>query len=272
MKNERILRITALFSVLLAAPLLPLVCPPRAAAQNIHIKIPPTNIALTVKDRTVTITTFGTVSGTAPGRDGAALTVELDADLSDLQQNLTPLLSEQLDKDSRCGDRLAIQSATLVPLPPASLATVQLHYERWGCAKIFGKEQTKRLVGGNATLQLKLTPSIEKENTELHLTAELGEIQADGSLGELLRSGALGQTLREKIHDAILNALQKGTRANMALPPAIQAYASLQSAEFRDAGGGRLQAVLSGNARVTKEQLQALLKQVKERGGAGASH
>jgi hypothetical protein len=271
-KNERIGRITALFSVLLAALLLPLAGAPPSAAQNIHIKIPPTNIPLTVKDRTVTITTFGTVTGTAQGRDGAALTVELDADLSELQQNLTPLLSEQLDKDSRCGDRIAIQNATLVPLPPASLATVQLHYERWGCAKLFGKEQTKRLVGGNATLQLKLTPSIEKEDTELHLTAELGEIQADGSLGELLRSGALGQTLREKIHDAILNALQKGSCANLALPPAIQAYASLQSVEFRDAGGGRLLAILSGNARVTQDQLQRLLKQVKERAGSGATH
>jgi hypothetical protein len=268
--NERIGRITA--SVLVAVLLLPLAWAPHAGAQNIHIKIPPTNIPLTVKDRTVTITTFGTVTGSAEGHGGAALSLELDADLSDLQQNLTALLSEQLDKDSSCGDRIAIESATLVPLPPASLATVKLHYERWGCAKIFGKEQTKRLVGGNATLQLKLTPSIEKQNTELHLTAELGEIQADGSLGELLRSGALGQTLRGKIQDAILNALQKGTRANLALPPTIQPYASLQSAEFGDAGGGRLLAVLTGNARVNKEQLQAILKQAKERSGSGAAH
>lgn len=271
MKNERIGRNTARLSAVLTALSLTFVCQPQARAQNINLKIPPTQIPLNIKDHTVTITTFGTVTGTAQGREGAALTLELDADLSDLQQNLTPLLSEQLDKDSRCGDRIAIQNATLVPLPPASLASVQLHYERWACAKIFGKEQTKRLVGGNATLQLKLTPSIEKDNTELHLTAELGEIQADGSLGELLHS-SLGATLREKVNDAILNAIQKGTSANLTLPPAIQEYATLQSAEFRDAGGGRLLAVLGGNVRVTKDQLQALLKQLKARGGSAATH
>jgi putative nucleotide binding protein len=45
----------------------------------------------------------------------------------------------------------------------------------------------------------------------LRLIPEVGPIQADGSLGELLRSGAVGEMLQEKIHKAILNALQKGT-------------------------------------------------------------
>jgi hypothetical protein len=44
------------------------------------------------------------------------LQLGLTADLSDLQQNMTGLLSSELDKDDRYGDRIAIENATLTPL------------------------------------------------------------------------------------------------------------------------------------------------------------
>jgi hypothetical protein len=188
----------------------------------------------------------------------------LTADFSDLQENLTGLLSSALDKDDRCGDRIDIQHATLTPVHPSSVAVVQLHYERWACIKVFGKEQSKKLVGGNAIMQLKLTPSIEGNNTELRLIPEMGPIDADGSLGELLR-GPLGDTLREKTRASILSAMQKGTDLTATLPPAIQSYASIQNAQFEDAGSGRLLAVLEGEVKVTREQVQALSKEMKER-------
>jgi hypothetical protein len=233
--------------------------------QRLTIKIPPTKIPLTVKDQPITITASGVVSMVTQDHDLAVFTLELDADLSNLQQNITPLLSEQLDKDDRCGERLAIRHASLVPAPPASLTTVELHYERWGCVKVLGREQTKRLIGGNAVVQVKLTPAIDKQSAELRLDPEVGEIQADGSLGELLRSGSLGEMLRERIRASILSALQKGTNLKATLPPAIQDYATLQKAQFRDQGSGQLLAVLAGEVRITKEQIQALSQQVKER-------
>jgi len=237
-------------------------------AQKLSIKIPPTKIPLNVKGQAVTITAFGVVSMVSEDSDRAVFDLELDGDLSDLQQNITALLSEQLDKNERCGERLTIQHATLVPMPPASLATVALHYEGWSCLKVFGKEQAKRLIGGDAVVQVKLTPAIDKENTELRLDPEVGEIQADGALGELLRSGSLGDMLREKIRDSITSAMQKGTNLAAALPPAIQGFATLQDARFRDAGSGRLVVVLGGEVRITKEQIQDLLQQVKERTGS----
>jgi hypothetical protein len=178
---------------------------------------------------------------------------------------MTALLSSQLDKDDHCGDRIAIQQATLAPTDPASIATVQLHYERWACVKAFGKQQAKRVVGGNAVIPVTLTPGVDENKTELRLVPEVGTIEADGSLGELLRSGTVGEMIREKIRSSILSAMQKGTNLSETLPPAAQGYATIENAEFKDGGSGRLLVVLDGQVRITKEQAQTLSKQVKER-------
>jgi hypothetical protein len=236
-----------------------------ARAQNLTFRVPPVKIPFTVKDQAVTITASALISMVSKDRDVNLFKLELTADLADLQQNMTGLLSAQLDKDDHCGERIAIEHATLTPADPASLAVVQLHYERWACAKVFGKQQAKKLVGGNAMVPVKLTPGVEQNNTELQLVPEVGTIEADGSLGELLRSGTVGAMIREKIRTAILSAMQKGTNLSATLPPAAQGYATIQNAEFKDAGAGRLEVVLDGQIRITKEQVQELSKQLKER-------
>ena len=252
-------------AALLASLLLVSPRPIRASDQNLTFKIPPVKIPLNIKDQHITIAASALITLHAKERGLNILNLELTADLSDLQQNLTGLLSSELDKDDQCGDRITIQQATLTPLEPASLAVVHLHYERWGCAKVFGKQQSKRLVGGNAVMQMKLTPAVEDDNTELRLVPEVGAIEADGSLGELLRSGSLGEMLREKIRKQILSALQKGTNLGATLPPAAQGYVKIKNAQFKDAGSGRLVVILDGELQITNEQIQALSKQVKER-------
>jgi hypothetical protein len=234
-------------------------------AQNAVFKIPPVKIPLDVKDQPITITASAILTISSKDRNLTILDLQLTGDLSDLQRNLTSLLSAQLDKDDRCGERVAIQNATLKPADPSSIAVVQLHVERWTCVKVLGKQAAKRLVGGDAQVPIRLTPVIEKDSTELQLQPEVGEIQADGSLGELLRSGALGQAIQEKVRSSILSALHKGTNMAATLPPAVQGYVTLQNAEFKDAGDGRLLVVLAGEARITQEQVKLLSEQVKER-------
>jgi hypothetical protein len=236
-----------------------------AAAQNVVFKIPPVKIPLDVKDQPITITASAILTVTSKDRNLRILNLQLTGDLSDLQHNLTNLLSAQLDKDDRCGERVAIQNASLRPADPASIAVVQLHVERWTCIKMLGKQAAKKLLGGDAQIQIKLTPVIDKESTELQLQPEVGEIQANGSLGELLRSGELGDTIREKIRTSILSALHKGTNLAATLPPAVQGYVTIQNAEFKDAGDGSLLVVLDGEARITQEQVKLLSDQVKER-------
>jgi hypothetical protein len=239
--------------------------PATADAQNVTFKIPPVKIPITIKDQAINITASALISMVSKDRDVNMFRLQLNADLSELQQHMTELLSSQLDKDDRCGDRITIQDATLVPADPVSLASVHLHYERWACVKAFGKQQAKRLVGGNVMIPLKLTPGVDENKTQLRLVPEVGTIEADGSLGELLRSGALGEMIKEKIRTSILSAMQKGTNLSATLPPAVQGYATVENAAFKDAGSGRLMVVLEGQVRITKEQVQQLSQQVKER-------
>ena len=241
------------------------VSPLGAAVQNVVFKIPPVKIPLEVKDQPITITASAILTVSSKDRNLTILSLQLTGDLSDLQSNLTALLSSQMDKDDRCGDRVTIQNAALKPVDPASIAVVQLHVERWACVKLLGKQVAKRVLGGDAQIQIKLTPAIDTDSTELQLVPEVGEIQADGSLGELLRSGVLGDALREKIRNSILSALHKGTNLGATLPPAVQGYVTIQNAEFKDAGDGRLLVVLDGEARITQEQVKLLSDQVKER-------
>jgi hypothetical protein len=251
-----------------AAFVLLLVVGTSSASQAVNptatFKIPPVKIPLNIKDQTITIVASALITVTRKENGANLIEVALSADLSSLQQNLTALLSSELDKNDRCGDRIAIENATLTPAEPASLSTVQLHYERWGCVKVLGKQQSKRLTAGNVTIQMKLTPAADENHTQLRLVPEVGPVEADGSLGELLRSGTLGQMLRDKIRGAILSALQKGTRLDATLPPAIQPYATIQNARFENAGRGQLAVVLDGEFSITNDQIQLLAKQVKE--------
>jgi len=257
-------RALAAFALLLTAGAMLLA----AKEQTATFKIPPVKIPLNVKDQKVMIVASGLITLIRKESGLNILRLDLSADLADFQANLTDVMIAELDKNDRCGDRIAIQHATLTPEDPASLAVVQLHYERWACAKILGKQEAKKLTGGNAVMQMKLTPAVEENNTELRLVPEVGPIEADGSLGELLRAGPLGDMLREKIRKAILNALQKGTDLSATLPPAVQGYATIRNAQFKDGGAGRLVVVLAGEVRISDQQIDALSKQVKERAAA----
>jgi hypothetical protein len=235
-----------------------------APAQDIVFKIPPTTRTVEVAGQPISITAFGTVSAISKQGDQDVFKLSLTADLADLQQNFTALLQAQLDRSDKCGDRIAIQNATLVPIEPASLATVHLHYERWACAKIAGSHITDKLVSGDAQIVIKLTPSVDTAST-VRLVPEIESIQADGSLGELLRSGPLGDMLKQEISDAILSAMQKGSDLSATLPPAVQPYATIASAEFRDAGAHRLLVTLDGEVRIPACQMQILAGLIRER-------
>lgn len=236
-----------------------------ARAQGLSLRIPPVKIPLNIKEERITVAASGVVSMLTSGRDEDIFRVQLNADLAELQQNMTALMSAELDKSDECGDRIMIEHARIDPAEPASVAVVQLHYERWACVKIFGKRQSKRLVGGGAVIHMKLTPAVEENNTELELVPEVGEIEADGSLGELLRSGTLGDMLREKIRQSILSAMQKGADLSATVPSAAHGHLSIQDARFRNAGAGQLMLTLVGEIRITKDQEQMLIRELRDR-------
>lgn len=223
-----------------------------ARAEDLELKIPPVKTSFDVKGQAVQITAWGAVSSAPQGVFKLALT----ADLSGLQDKIGPLLASQLNRSDRCGERLSVESAALAPAPPAAVLTAQVHYERWACAKAFGKNVVKRLMGGNAVVTVKLTPSAGADGVSM--ASEVQKIDADGSLGEVLRSGSLGTAVKEKIASSIESSVRKGLDLKSTLPPAVASAATLRSAQFVSGAEGRLRISVDGEVHISAAQFQSL--------------
>jgi len=225
-----------------------------------NVNIPPVQTSLDILGQPVAVTISGVVSGESDQQVGFSL----HADLGDFQAHLTPLLQAQLNQSNHCGERISVEDATLSPAAPAARLTVRMHLEKWACFKAFGKENAKRLLGGDGTVEVLLRPAVENaennaESNAVRLNAEVGDIQADGSLGEALRSGSLGSALRDKIREALVKAVRKATDTGAMLPPQIQPYVRIQSVVFSDAGNSRLLLNVRGGLQVPPQQVADLL-------------
>ena len=228
------------------------------AAQAQTLKIPPVKASLNIEGQPVEITAWGTVSPAASG----ALRLAVTADLGNFQENLTPVMAAQLNRSDRCGERLSVERAVLAPVAPAAILTANVHYERFACAKAFGKEIVKRLVGGNGVVEVNLTPSVA--DNRIVLAAQVRKVDADGSLGDLLRSGSLGDSIRQKIAASIESAIQKAANLKSALPAGIESAAAIQTVAFADGGAGRIWLTMEGELRLSAEQFRALSKELNQ--------
>ncbi len=226
-----------------------------APARTEDLKIPPVATSLDIKGTPVKIAAWGGISSAPAG----GYTLALTADLGDLQDNATALLASELNRDERCGERLSIQHAALAPAPPSALLTANMHYERFACIQAFGKERGKRLVGGNGTVTLKLTPSAGPAG--IAMAAEVLKIDAGGTLGDLLRSGAAGDAIKDKIAASIERAVRKSLDLKSTLPPAVRSAASIQTVRFAGGPSGRLWISVEGEVRISAAQFRSLARQ-----------
>jgi hypothetical protein len=176
--------------------------------------------------------------------------------LSDLQHSVTEVVSAEFSQASPCGERLAVQRATILPAPPASSLILQLHFERWSCSRV-----STELAEGDGSVELRLTPSVDK--SVLNLTAEFKRIDATGMMAQELHSGDLGDDLRGKVAKTILSAVQAGADFKATLPGTVQG-AILQSAHFEDSGGGSLRLVLQGQVQISNQQVNVLASQLNQ--------
>jgi hypothetical protein len=218
----------------------------------------PVKRSITVASQPIAIATSEVISNGVAAGGQNTFHLELAADLSDLQQNITEVLHSQLDKAERCGERIVVQGANFTPSEPASVVLVQLHFERWTC---LGRE-TNEMAEGNGAFEVKLTLSVGNDGA-LRLTPEIGRVDAQGLIGDLLRSGSPGETLRDKIADSILSAVRQGGDFNATLPPAARGNATLHGARFQGTGSGKLSVVLDGEIRVSNEQAVSLTSELK---------
>jgi hypothetical protein len=231
---------------------------------DVAFNIPMVKNKINFADQAFTITTSGTISKAVAEAGQNTFATELTADMSDLQQTITDVLHAKLDTSDRCGERIALQTAALAPQEPASLVVVQLHYERWTCATMFGRQSMNEIVEGNGTVEVKLIPAVAQDGS-LRLSAKIDRIDGEGLVGDLLRSDTLGNTLRETISDSVLSALQQGANFKAALPAGARSYATLRRAKFQGTGAGKLLAVFDGDIRVSNENLTAVTRELQER-------
>lgn len=229
-------------------------CLAQAQAGDSTLRIPPVKTSLNIEGQPVEITAWGAISPAPSGLFRLAMT----ADLGSLQENLTAVLAAQMNRSERCGERLSVQRATIVPSAPSAALTVSVHYERFACAKALGKEIVKRIAGGNGVVDVNLAPSIGDDG--IALTAEVRKIDADGSLGELLRSGSLGDSMREKIAASIESAVRKSANLKSMLPAGTESVAAIRAIQFADGGSGRLWLTIDGEVRLSAEQLRDVAK------------
>jgi hypothetical protein len=263
------------------------------AGQGVTFSLPAVTNSISVDGQSISIPASGAVSRVSPAtpaENGHNLfNLKLVADLSDLQLNVTRILRSELTRAPRCGERIEILQATLIPLEPASLVVARVHFERWVCPP--GQQSPTEVAAGEATIEVKLTPSLEPAieakaepksepkseptigpNAPLHLVSEITRVDATGFLRNSLRSGDLGVTLREQIAASLLSALQQVANLRTTLPPVAQESATLQKAQFQDAGADQLNLVLDGQLQFSDEQTQQFAAQLKQRLSAqGAS-
>ena len=232
-----------------------------ASGQDMAFTLPQVKNPVSIANLTLAVPVSGMLSQVAAQGGQRTFKMELTADLSDLQQNITELLRAQLDTSATCGQRVAIRQARLTPSPPGSLLVVQLHFERWTCTRTFGQQTANELAEGDGTVEIKLTPAMENANT-WKLISAFGRIEATGMMLDALRSGSFGEDLLGKTAQSVLSAARAGSDFKLALPPAVQNSAVLQSARFQDAGVGSLTIVLDGEIQISNEQADQLASQL----------
>jgi hypothetical protein len=235
---------------------------PPSAGQDLTLKLPPVTTSIQIAGQSIAIPGAGVVSRT-PGADGHNLFgLRFSADLTDLQQNITDVLRFQLDRSPGCGERVEIQEGALIPHPPAVLVRVHVHYERWICPSV--QNGPLELAASDGAIEIKLTPAVES-NADLHLVSEISRVDADGALRDLLFSGSLGATFREQMAACLLSILERGATFKTAIPLADQELTTVRTAQFQDAGAGRLTLILSGQLRLSDEQAKQFADQLQER-------
>jgi hypothetical protein len=226
-------------------------------------KLAEVRMPVSIGKQTITVTVSALLWQVAA--QGAERTFKLlrIVDLSDLQQKLTELVRAQLDTAGACGERLAVREATIAASSPASVLALELHYERWSCMRLAGQSTAQELAEADGSVEVKLTPVVEKENF-LRLVTELSRINAAGVMGESLRSGNLGEELRDKLSRAILSALQTGINFQNNLPSEVRHVAMVQNAKFQGIGVGKLGVVLDGQLVLSDEQVHHLANELNQ--------
>ncbi len=234
-----------------------------ASGDDVAFTLPKVNKSVTLNGLTIVVPISTELRQTAVAADQRTFKLETILDLSDLQQNITPLLRDQLARDRNCRERIVIRQAWLTPATPASLLVLRLHYERWLCSGGTGQGATSELAESDGMVEIRLTPAVDPSGA-LKMSAAFGRIDAPAVLADALRNDSLGDDLREKLAQAVLSATVAASDLKTILPPALQNSVLLQKVKFQNLGAGALSLVSEGQAEISKGQADQLASQIKQ--------
>jgi hypothetical protein len=234
-----------------------------AASSDETFELPEVKNSVVIGKQTIAVPLSGDLSQLASRSGQRTFNLRRVVDLSDLQEKITELLRAQTDSRDACGEHLAVREGMISSSTPASILTLVLHYERRSCLKVGGQSGWQELAEGDGSVEVKLTPVVEKANV-LKVVSEFSKINASGLMNESLRSGLLGEELREKLSQGMLTILETGVKFQGTLPLAIRDIAKVQSAKFKDIGIGKLGGVLEGQLDLTDEQVSHLVSELNQ--------
>jgi hypothetical protein len=234
------------------------------AGEETTFNLPALPNRFNIAGQSLALPSSGVVVRTSKENGHNIFNLTLDADLYELQQNITEVLGAALNRSPNCGERVEIKQAVFAPAAPASLVTVHLHYERWICALGGVAASPTEAIASDGSLEVKLTPTMA-QTSGLGLDSEIIRADSTGSLRNMLRSGDLGDNLRQQIAATVLAVLRQATNPDSVLPAPAKENLSVQKAQFQNAGSDKLSFRLNGELQFSDEQAKLFADQLKHR-------
>ena len=226
-------------------------------------RLPAVRKTVTAGGQTMSVALSGEMSQVSADGGQRTFKLEMIADLTDLQQNITEVLRSQIERRGECGERLAVRRAIFTPSQPLGVLNLQLHYERWSCVRLAGQSSASELAESDGAVEMKVTPAVD-DSGALKLLSTFSRIDASGMMGESLRSGSLGENLQDKVSQAVLFVVKQGVNLKTEMPPVLQNLAIIRNARFEDAGSGVLGLSFLGEVQISDEQAKALADQLNQ--------
>ncbi len=234
-----------------------------ASGDDVTFNLHPIRNSVVLAHEKIAVPVSGMLSQSGVQGNLRTLRIFVTADLSDLQQNIARIMSEEVNFARSCGERFSVREASIMPVPPTSSLVLTLHYERWTCSGGFGQSNSTELAESDGVVEIKLTPTVEKANA-FKLVPTFHRIEASGMMADALRSGDLGSDLLQKTAGTVRAAVEASADFKVTLPAAIESGASLQKAGFQDIGAGPFSLLLEGEVQISNDQANLLASQLNQ--------
>lgn len=209
-------------------------------------KLTKRTVMVPIRDLVLPVPVSGDLTYKALGQ-AAVVDGNLRADLVAAQEHSTALLRALIDRNTRCGDRIAVREGQIGARSPALRVTGTADYQRTVC--LAGREMSV-VPRSPIHLDMLLHPVVQSRS--LRVRAEVLDVRADGPGVPPSAQGLLKETLGKVISEQIGELFPAG-----AVPP----DAALKSVSFDEVGRGALTARVELSGSLPRHMLDRLIGQ-----------